>query len=127
MRWNLLAISVLAGLAATPAQAEFPWWVIGQRDIHSQSGDRQVFAVASDRRFISMRLCVRRQGVSFRQVEVRYREGGTQSFRIHGVVANQRCTGDIPLPEAERLAEVAVLYDSAGLNRRGARMMLHGR
>ncbi len=127
MRRGLLAISVLIGVTAAPARAEYPWWIVGQREIHAASGDRQVIAVSSDRRFISMRLCVRRQGVNFRQVDVRYRGGGTRTFQIRGVVPNQRCSGDIALPEAEQLAEVAIVYDSAGLNSRGARMQLHGR
>ena len=128
MRASLLAIPVLAGVTAAPAGAEYPWWVIGQRDIHAAGGDREVIVVSSDRRFVSMRLCVRRQGVNFRQVEVRYREGGGRTFQIRGVVPNQRCTGDIALPDRDRqLAEVAIVYDSSGLNSRGARMQLHGR
>ena len=128
MRMSLLAISILAGLAAVPAQAEYPWWVIGQRDVHASGGDRLVIPVTSDRRFISMRVCVQRQGVNFRQVDVRYREGGRESFQIRGVVPNQRCSGDITLPGGDRsLAEVAIVYDSAGLGARGVRMRLHGR
>jgi hypothetical protein len=129
MRTSVLILAVLAGMAtAGPARAEYPWWVIGQRDINSASGDRLVIPVQSGRRFLSMRLCVQRQGVNFRAVEVRYREGGSQSFLIRGVVPNQRCSGDIALPGGDRaLAEVAIVYDSAGLNSRGARMQLHGR
>lgn len=128
MRTNVLAISALAAMAPAPARAEYPWWVIGQREIHAASGDRLVIPVSSDRRFISMRLCVQRQGVNFRQVDVRYREGGSQTFQIRGVVPNQRCSGDIALPGGDRsLAEVAIVYDSAGLGARGVRLRLHGR
>jgi hypothetical protein len=128
MRTSLLGISALAALAPAPAVAEYPWWVIGQRDIHATSGDRLVIPVTSDRRFISMRVCVQRQGVNFRQMDVRYREGGSQTFQIRGVVPNQRCSGDIALPDGERqLAEVAIVYDSAGLGTRGVRLRLHGR
>ena len=128
MRTSMLAIAVLAGMASGPARAEYPWWVIGQRDVHAAGGDRLVIPVRSDRRFISMRLCVKRQGVNFRQVDVRYREGGSRTFQIRGVVPNQRCSGDIALPDgAGQLAEVAILYDSAGLGSRGVRLQLHGR
>ncbi len=128
MRTSVLAIAALAGLAAGPARAEYPWWVIGQRDIHAAGGDRLVIPVRSERRFISMRLCVKRQGVNFRQVDVRYREGGSQTFQIRGVVPNQRCSGDIALPDgAGTLAEVAIVYDSGGLGARGVRLQLHGR
>ncbi len=128
MRTSVLAIAILAGMAAAPARAEYPWWVIGQREVHAAGGDRLVFPVTSDRRFISMRLCVQRQGVNFRQVDVRFREGGGQTFQIRGVVPNQRCSGDIALPGgAGTLAEVAIVYDSTGLGSRGVRLQLHGR
>ncbi|HTU10855.1 MAG TPA: hypothetical protein VMG08_08135 [Allosphingosinicella sp.] len=125
---SLLAVAVLGGMVAVPAGAEYPWRVLGQREIHGESGDRQVIDVAGDRRFIAMRLCVRRQGVSFRQVDVRFQGGDSQTFRIRGVVPNQRCTGDIALRDGHRaLAEVAISYDSSGLNARGARLQLHAR
>jgi hypothetical protein len=128
MRRGLLAISVVAGMIAAPVRAEYPWAMLGQRDIQAASSGRQVIAVRGDRRFIAMRLCVTRQGVKFRQVDVRFREGGSRTFQIRGVVPNQRCTGDIALPAGPlTLAEVAISYDQAGLSRRGARLQLHAR
>ena len=129
MKILLKGVAAMGLLAlAGPALAEFPWFVLAQREIHAESGDRQVVGVRGERRFIAMRLCVSRQAVNFRQVDVRYREGGSRTFQIRGTLPNQRCTGDIALPGGGgALAEVAVSYDSTGLRTRGARLQLHAR
>ena len=126
MRW--LALSVLAGLTAAPVQAEYPWWVIGQRDLNVEGDGRQVIGVGTVQRFLAVRLCVTRQPILIRQVDVRFREGGTRTYQLGSTLQNQRCTGDIVLSGGAReLAEVTVSYNPAGLSRRGARLQLHAR
>ena len=135
MRRNLLAISVLAGLAAGlaagPARAEFHWRMLDQRDLNVGSEARQVIGIGSGRRFLALRLCVRRQPILIHQVDVRFREGGTRTYQFGWTLQNQRCTGDIVLSRgsgvARELAEVTVRYNPAGLSRRGARLQLHAR
>jgi hypothetical protein len=132
MRMNVLAISVLAGLgaglAAGPAQAEFHWRMLDQRDLNVGSEALQVIGIGSDQRFLSVRFCVRRQPILIHQVDVRFRDGGTRTYQFGWTLQNQRCTGDIVLSGgARQLAEVAVRYNPAGLSRRGARLQLLAR
>jgi hypothetical protein len=128
MRTGLLAAAVLAGLAAAPAAAEYPWRMLGQRDLNVEGDGRQVIAVGSDRRFNTLRLCVSRQPILIREVAVRFREGGARTYQLGWTLQNMRCTGDIILPGGAReLAEVTISYNPAGLSRRGARLQLHAR
>ncbi len=111
------------------AAAEVPWTVLDRRGINSESGDLQVIGVATGQRFNSLRLCVTQQPILLRQVEVRFRDGGSRTYHIRATLQNLRCTGDIILPGGARraLAEVAVYYNAAGLSRRGVRLQLHAR
>ena len=129
MRSGMFITAMLAGLAAAgPARAEYPWWVIGQRDLNVEGDGRQVIAVGSSKSFSAVRLCVTRQPILIRQVDVRFREGGSQSYPLGWTLQNQRCTGDIALSvRARQLAEVTVHYNPAGLSHRGARLQVHGR
>ena len=128
MRRGVLATAVLAGLAAMPARAEYPWWVIGQRDLNVEGDGRQVIAVGSDKSFFAVRLCVTRQPILIRQVDVRFREGASHSYPLGWTLQNQRCTGDIVLSgDTGQLAEVTVHYNPGGLSHRGARLQVHGR
>ena len=128
MRRNLLAISVLAGLAAGPAQAEFHWRVLDQRDLNVGSDALQVIGIEGGQRFLALRLCVRRQPILIHRVDVRFREGGSRTYQFGWTLQNQRCTGDIVLSGGAReLADVTVRYNPAGLSRRGARLQLHAR
>jgi hypothetical protein len=59
---------------------------------------------------------------------VRFRAGGTRTYRLGWTSQNLRCTGDIVLSGGMReLADVTVRYNPAGLSRRGARLQLHAR
>ena len=128
MRMNSLAISVLAALSAGAARAEYPWHVLGQRDLNVESDGRQVIGIASGQRFLAMRLCASRQPILIHRVDVRFREGGTRAYRFGSTLQNHRCTGDIVLSGGAReLAEVTVSFNPAGLTHRGARLQLHAR
>jgi hypothetical protein len=128
MRASLLAIPVVAGMAAAPAGAEYPWRMLGQRDLNVESSGEQVIVVATDQRFSAVRLCVSRQPILIHRVHVRFREGGTRTYQLGWTLQNLRCTGDIVLSGGVReLADVTVSYNPAGLSRRGARLQLHAR
>ena len=128
MRKSLLATLLLAGIAAAPAFAEYPWRLLGQRDLNAEGDGRQVIGIAAGQRFTAVRLCVSRQPIRIDQLEVRFREGGTRSWQLGWTLQNLRCTGDFVLPGGAReLAEVTVSYNPGGLSRRGARLRLHAR
>jgi len=119
---------VVAALSAGPARAEYPWRVVGQRNFNVESDGRQLIGIETGRRFLSMRLCVRRQPILIHRVEVRFREGGTRSYQLGTTLQNHRCTGDLVLSGGAReLAEVAVSFNPAGLSQRGARLQVHAR
>lgn len=128
MRRSFLAIAVSAGTAATPAAAEYPWRVLGQRDLNVEGDGQQVIVAPADQRFSNLRLCVTRQPILIHQVEVRFREGGSRTYQLRTTLQNQRCTADIVLSGGAReLADVTVRYNPAGLSHRGARLQLHAR
>ena len=135
MRMKLLAISALvglgAGLAAGPANAEFHWRVLDQRDLNVGSDALQVIGIGTDQRFLAVRFCVRRQPILIHRVDVRFREGGSRTYHFGWTLQNHRCTGDIVLSRGSgvplEIAEVTVRYNPAGLSRRGARLQLHAR
>ena len=128
MRMKLLAISVMTGLVAGPAHAEYHWRVLDQRDLNVGSAALQVIGIGTDRRFLAMRLCVSRQPILIHQVDVRFREGGTRSYQFGWTLQNHRCTGDIVLSGGAReLAEVSVSFNPSGLSQRGARLQLLAR
>ena len=131
MRLNVLTIAVLAGVAAAgPARAEYPGWVIGQRDLNVEGDGRQVIAVGSAKLFFAVRICVTRQPILIHRVDVGFRGGGSRTYPLGWTLQNQRCTGDIALSRAEsarQLAEVTVHYNPAGLSHRGARLQIQGR
>ena len=128
MRSISWAIAILAGLAATPASAEYPWRVLGQRDLNVEGDGRQVIRIATDQRFSAVRLCVSRQPILIHQVDIRFREGGGRTYQLGSTLPNLRCTGDIVLSGGAReLIDVTVRYNPAGLSHRGARLQLHAR
>lgn len=128
MRTSLLAILLLAAFGSSPARAEYPWWVIGQRDLNAEGSGEQVLPVTGAQRFSAVRLCVSRQPILIHRIHVRFREGGTRTYQLGWTLQNLRCTGDIVLSGGMReLADVTVSYNPAGLSRRGARLQLHGR
>jgi hypothetical protein len=123
-----LAAAILAVLAVAPAQAEYHWRKLGQRDLNVESDGRQVIEVGAGRRFNSVRLCVSRQPILIREVAVRFRGGGARTFALGWTLQNLRCTGDIVFSgDARELADVTISYSPAGLSRRGARLQLHAR
>jgi hypothetical protein len=125
---SFLAMAVVAGVAATPAAAEYPWRMLGQRDLNVEGDGQQLFGVPADQRFNNLRLCVTRQPILIHQVEVRFREGGGRTYQLRTTLQNQRCTADIILSGGAReLADVTVRYNPAGLSHRGARLRLHAR
>jgi hypothetical protein len=128
MRKSFLATAALAGMAAMPAAAEYPWRMLGQRDLNVEGDGRQVIAAPADQRFTNLRLCVSRQPILIHQMEVRFREGGSRIYQLRTTLQNQRCTADIVLSGGAReLAGVTVSYNPAGLSHRGARLQLHAR
>ena len=128
MRTSFLAIAVAAGMAAMPAAAEYPWRMLGQRDLNVEGDGRQVIGAPADQRFSNLRLCVTRQPILIHQVEVRFLEGGSRTYQMRTTLQNQRCTADLVLSGGARaLADVTVSYNPAGLSRRGARLQLHAR
>jgi hypothetical protein len=128
MRMRFLAIAAVAGLMAAPAAAEYPWRVLGQHDLNVEGSGEQVMGVATEQRFSTVRLCVSRQPILIRQVDVRFRDGATRSYQMGWTLQNLRCTGDFVLTGGMReIADVTVRYNPAGLSRRGARLQLHAR
>jgi hypothetical protein len=122
------ALAAAVAVAAVPAGAQRESWTfLGHREIDG-GRQQQVFRVESGRRFSVVRLCVTRQAVHFREVNVHFREGGQQNFRLGFVLPNFRCTADINLRGGDRdLSELVLTYGASGIRRRGARVRMDAR
>ena len=117
------AVAVAAPAAAEPRA----WTLLGQRDIDA-GADRHVFNVTDATPYGEVRICVLRQAVLFRQMEIRFRDGGSQNFELNTILPNDRCLGGINLGGVGReVSQVIVVYNAPGIGSRGVRLRLHGR
>jgi len=120
----MLAATALA--VSTPAAAQ-RWVLLGERQV-SDRAERDVIAVRGARRFSQVRICVARHSVAFRDVDIRFRNGGNQDVRMRSMIPADGCTGQINLRGRDRdIDRVVFNYEARSLGRRGALVRLYGR
>lgn len=113
-----LAFVVAAACAAlaTPASA---WELIGSRDVRDRV-DRDVIVVEGARQFERIRLCVERNPVRFRDLDVRFANGGHQDVQVRARINPGQCSRAIDLVGDDRnIATISLLYEETS-RRRGA-------
>jgi Protein of unknown function (DUF2541) len=116
----LLAAAVVAAAACAsvePAAAE--WRVIGVRDVRDRT-ERDTIVVEGPRQFERIKLCVYRNPVHFRDLDVRFANGGHQDVSVRQRINPGQCTRAIDLNGDDRnITTVSMLYEETSW-RRGA-------
>lgn len=108
----VMAAAALA--VAAPAAAQQTWRLLGAHEVGDGAGSGTI-QVAGGRRYGEVRICVRRHNVRFRDVDIRFVNGGNQAVRLRSIIARDSCTGAIVLRGGRReIASVAFTYDAAG-------------
>lgn len=101
---------------ATPAAA---WTQLGVRDVRDRT-DRDTIYVEGHRQFTRIRLCVYRNPVHFRDLDVTFNNGGHQDVSVASRINPGQCTRAIDLTGDDRdIRSVSMLYEETSY-RRGA-------
>ncbi|MDX2276831.1 MAG: hypothetical protein NW206_15380 [Hyphomonadaceae bacterium] len=117
MRALISAAVIAASLATatTPAFAE--WRQIGQREV-SDRAERDVIAVEGHQQFERIRICVYRNPVHFRDLDIVFRNGGHQDAAVREIIPAGGCTRAIDLVGDDRdIARIAVAYEETSRRR----------
>lgn len=105
-------IALVLGVAgAVPANA---WEKIGSRSVNKLI-DKDVVAVHGRDRHKQIRLCVRRNIVHFKDLDVVFANGGHQDVQIRKFILPGSCTRAIDLKGNKRnIARIVVIYNTIG-------------
>jgi hypothetical protein len=114
-----IAPGVIAALAivatATPALA---WDVIGQRQVRDRT-ERDTIVLGGPRTFSRIKLCVYRNPVQFKDLDVRFANGGHQDVGVRERINPGGCTRNIDLEGGARNIEsISMLYEETSWGRR---------
>ncbi len=102
------------------------WDVIGRRRV-SLEVERDTISGEGEGRFRAVRLCVARNGVRFRDVEVVFRNGETHTLPVRRFVRPGECTPAFDLPgERRSIQAVHLLYNTVPNFRGDATVTLFG-
>lgn len=108
-------VAVVASLAAGvgAAEAKPGWTQLGARQVAHQ-GDRDVIAARGRDRYQAIRICVSRRAVAFHDVDVHFRNGGSQDVRVRRLIKPGTCTRAIDLKGKKRdISRVVLRYKTA--------------
>jgi len=94
------------------------WDRLGMRMVGFQA-DRDVFDLQGEGRFRALRLCVARNAVQFRDVEVHYGNGKRQDLPVRRFIGAGACTPSLDLAGRERHVRRVVMTYNARPNFRG--------
>lgn len=133
MRRNTLAaMSALAGGAAValfavaPASAQARWELLGSRQVGFQV-DRETISARHEGSFVGLRICVARNAVQFRDLDVRFANGERQDLPINRLVRPGTCTPVLDLAgNQRRINEVVMRYNAVPSLRGFATVSLYG-
>ena len=111
LRAIIMAAAALA--LAAPAAAQPGWRLLGAHEVGDGAGSGTI-QVAGGRRFGEVRICVRHHNVRFRDVDIRFVNGGNQSVRLRSIIVRDSCTGALVLRGGRReIASIAFTYEAA--------------
>ncbi len=126
------AMSALAGgaavalLAAGPAAAQARWELLGSRQVGFQV-DRETIGARHEGSFVGLRICVARNAVQFRDLDVRFANGERQDLPINRLVRPGTCTPVLDLAgNQRRINEVVMRYNAVPSLRGFATVSLYG-
>lgn len=116
----VLAATAAISTAGTASARPFPpaWQFLGAREV-ALGVDRDTIHVGGHQRFSQIKLCVQRRGVRFRDLDVRFDNGGHQDVSVRRLVGPGECTRAIDLAGHRRdIKRISMLYDTLGFGRR---------
>jgi hypothetical protein len=106
------------GCAVGPAAAD--WNLLGTREARDRT-DRDTIVVEGARTFTKVRFCVYRHPVNFKDVDIRFRNGGRQDVSVAARIAPGACTRVIDLEGGARdIASITFLYEESSPSRHRA-------
>jgi hypothetical protein len=118
-----LALLVLGGTVA-PAAAE--WSLLGIRNVRDRT-ENDVIVVEGAKTFQRIRLCVYRNPVQFKNVNVVFRNGGRQDVVMADRIGPGACTRAIDLAGGARdIQRIEFRYEEAGRGRHTATVRAFG-
>jgi hypothetical protein len=116
-----LAISAVA--TASPA---FAWSELGVRNVMDRT-DHDVINLPGNRRFDRIKLCVYRNPIRFYDLQVHYRNGGTQDVSVRNFIGAGQCTRSIDLNGDDRnIDRISMTYEETSWRRRTATVRVFG-
>jgi hypothetical protein len=117
MRAFVSAAIVALSLAATAAPAFAEWRQIGQREVSDRT-ERDAIAIDGHQRFERIRICVYRNPVHFRDLDIVYHNGGHQDAEVRAVIPAGGCTRSIDLTGDDRdIAAISLIYEETSRHR----------
>jgi hypothetical protein len=114
------------GLHPATGVAPGRWDVIGRRNV-SFHVERDTIGGRGEGRFRAIRLCVARNGVHFREVEIVFRNGEERQVPVQRFIGPGQCTPAFDLPgETRSIREVHMVYNTVPNFRGQAAVTLFG-
>lgn len=111
-------------VATSPAAAD--WRLLGTRTVMDRT-DRDTIVVEGARTFQRVRICVQRNPVQFKDVDIHFRNGGHQDVAMAEFIRPGSCTRAIDLEGGARdIARIDFRYEEAGRGRHRATVRVFG-
>lgn len=123
--------ALIGGLATTFAAGSLPahaqgWVLIGSQSVGFQT-DTDRISGRGDGRFRAVRICVAGAPVHFRDVDVRFANGGNQDLPVRRLVRPGQCSQTIDLQgEARAIRQIVLRYNAVPNFRRRATVSVYG-
>lgn len=129
MRRTLAVISLAVLTSGTSAQRPAADWVaLGQRAVNDRVDHDAIPVTATEGRFSSIRLAVRRAPVDFHRVEIHYRNGSSQKVELRNTIPAGGESRVIDLEGDDRvIRSVEFWYDARTIRGRRATVHLLGK
>lgn len=114
IKTSLLALATLVSATAGIAVPASAWELVGKREA-SKTIDRDVVPVTGAERHRQIRLCVKKNAVNFKDLDVVFANGGKQDVKVRNRIPAGGCTRAIDLVGQKRnIQSIVVLYDTVG-------------
>lgn len=113
----LFAAAAVAAFAGTTAPAFAQWLMVGQRNVTDRA-ETDTIVLGGHRQYSHIKLCVYRNPVHFRDLDIHYSNGGHQDVSVASRINAGDCTRVIDLTGDDRdVASIVMRYEETSARR----------
>jgi len=125
---SLMSVAGFVLVACTAvAQPSDDWNLLGAREVTDRT-ENDFIALPGNRDFRQIRLCVLRNPVEIKDLDVHFKNGGRQEVAVRERVGAGNCTRNIDLEGGQRdITRIDMRYEEASAKRARATVRVFGR